>query len=422
MDKKVFVRLHDQSMKTISREDISFVGELSNHLQLDDYYVVCEGKVANDGDVIIPGKCYSICLRLRGGKGGFGSMLRAIGAQIEKTTNREACRDLSGRRMRDVNNEKRMVEYLEKKAERERDREKKRIEKLERLTQQPKHFFNDPDYESKLREAVENVDNAVEKGIIAHTKKRKSNPNEKQKEPKIKKGLWLGEEPMSDSDSDNDDIDELKSASRLQSSSTKHGLELGASTSKNNSVLTQAHTSAKSSSVSGISTIESDSVSSGSTSAALPTPEDSNNKLPETIKVPDTSGSKTTSETNEETKVIGNIKNENTGKESANECNKINNSQNQNEIAVINSVEKDDTSKELLNVDDIDLSKYSTADELASLGLETLKSLLMKKGVKCGGSLEERASRLFTVKDLAPEKIDPSLLATKSKKRNRSKK
>ena len=37
---------------------------------------------------------------------GFGSMLRAIGAQIEKTTNREACRDLSGRRMRDVNNEK----------------------------------------------------------------------------------------------------------------------------------------------------------------------------------------------------------------------------------------------------------------------------------------------------------------------------
>lgn len=47
--------------------------------------------------------CYG---RLVGGKGGFGSMLRAIGAQIEKTTNREACRDLSGRRMRDVNDEK----------------------------------------------------------------------------------------------------------------------------------------------------------------------------------------------------------------------------------------------------------------------------------------------------------------------------
>ena len=65
---------------------------------------------------------------LVGGKGGFGSMLRyslfiifkfkfinriffcitrAIGAQIEKTTNREACRDLSGRRLRDINEEKR---------------------------------------------------------------------------------------------------------------------------------------------------------------------------------------------------------------------------------------------------------------------------------------------------------------------------
>jgi hypothetical protein len=33
-------------------------------------------------------------------------MLRAIGARIDKTKSREACRDLSGRRMRDVNNEK----------------------------------------------------------------------------------------------------------------------------------------------------------------------------------------------------------------------------------------------------------------------------------------------------------------------------
>lgn len=50
----------------------------------------------------------NICPRILGGKGGFGSMLRAIGAQIEKTTNREACRDLSGRRLRDINEEKRM--------------------------------------------------------------------------------------------------------------------------------------------------------------------------------------------------------------------------------------------------------------------------------------------------------------------------
>lgn len=39
-------------------------------------------------------------------------MLRAIGAQIEKTTNREACRDLSGRRLRDINEEMRQVTVI----------------------------------------------------------------------------------------------------------------------------------------------------------------------------------------------------------------------------------------------------------------------------------------------------------------------
>lgn len=57
--------------------------------------------VSDDREIVVRSH-----VRVLGGKGGFGSMLRAIGAQIEKTTNREACRDLSGRRMRDVNNEK----------------------------------------------------------------------------------------------------------------------------------------------------------------------------------------------------------------------------------------------------------------------------------------------------------------------------
>merc|ERR1711983_66404 len=65
---------------------------------------------------------------LLGGKGGFGSLLRSIGAQIEKTTNHEAMRDLSGRRQRDVNNEQRLKNYVAGASEREREaREKKEI-------------------------------------------------------------------------------------------------------------------------------------------------------------------------------------------------------------------------------------------------------------------------------------------------------
>lgn len=77
------------------------------NLNEDSFYLVQNGKICNDAyELNLP---VHIVPRLHGGKGGFGSMLRAIGAQIEKTTNREACRDLSGRRLRDINEEKRCV-------------------------------------------------------------------------------------------------------------------------------------------------------------------------------------------------------------------------------------------------------------------------------------------------------------------------
>lgn len=41
----------------------------------------------------------------------------------------------------------------------------------------------------------------------------------------------------------------------------------------------------------------------------------------------------------------------------------------------------------------LDLSAFSSWEELASLGLDRLKSALMALGLKCGGTLEERAQR-----------------------------
>merc|ERR1712129_261388 len=52
-----------------------------------------------------------VSLCLQGGKGGFGSMLRAAG-KLNKTTNRSACRDLSGRRQRFIEQEKELREWL----------------------------------------------------------------------------------------------------------------------------------------------------------------------------------------------------------------------------------------------------------------------------------------------------------------------
>merc|ERR1712183_953892 len=110
---------------------------------------------------------------LLGGKGGFGSLLRAIGAQIEKTTNHEAMRDLSGRRQRDVNNEQRLKNYVAGASEREKEaREKKEIklEKLRRLAEgenKGKHDFSDPLYDKARSETEEKVHEAVEAAMAA---------------------------------------------------------------------------------------------------------------------------------------------------------------------------------------------------------------------------------------------------------------
>lgn len=66
----------------------------------------------------------------------------------------------------------------------------------------------------------------------------------------------------------------------------------------------------------------------------------------------------------------------------------------------------------------LDLSAFSSPEELASLGLDRLKSALMALGIKCGGTLEERAHRLFSTK--GKQDIDPSLMAKKTSGRQNS--
>jgi len=80
-----------------------------------------------------------------------------------------------------------------------------------------------------------------------------------------------------------------------------------------------------------------------------------------------------------------------------------------------------DTSSALANVGaHLDLYAFSSWEELASLGLDRLKSALMALGLKCGGTLEERAQRLFSTK--GKTSLDPSLLAKgKPGKINRTK-
>jgi len=140
-------------------------------LELGSFYLVYNGKLLNESSCVNFAEDLPVYVipRILGGKGGFGSMLRAIGAQIEKTTNRDACRDLSGRRLRDINEEQRLKRWFAKQKQRDEEEAELKKKKLERLRQicegpaLPK--MEDKEYNRVRAEMSDAVFEAVEKGF-----------------------------------------------------------------------------------------------------------------------------------------------------------------------------------------------------------------------------------------------------------------
>eukprot|EP00871_Galdieria_phlegrea_P000786 jgi/Galph1/1708/GphlegSOOS_G363.1 len=117
---------------------------------------------------------------LKGGKGGFGTTLRGQAAFRRKSDNISACRDLEGRRIRDLEAEKHLSKWYEDRtkqstrtdqsASSDRQTEKKRKE-WEAAKEQ---------VGQTCRVVEENTDNAVAKGLAMAANKRKRRLEEKQ--------------------------------------------------------------------------------------------------------------------------------------------------------------------------------------------------------------------------------------------------
>ncbi len=70
----------------------------------------------------------------------------------------------------------------------------------------------------------------------------------------------------------------------------------------------------------------------------------------------------------------------------------------------------------------VDPTEYASAEELESVGPVRIKASLQALGLKCGGTLQERAQRLFSIRGKQPEEIDPSLFAKTTRQRKKPKK
>ena len=115
---------------------------------------------------------YQVKLRLLGGKGGFGSQLRAQGNKMsskKRAGNYEACRSLNGQRLRVQKQTKMIEEYLAKEPERLSKREQEIREKMQKYLEAPdkKVMFSDPDYLKLCRKLVDSTEDAVRSGLRA---------------------------------------------------------------------------------------------------------------------------------------------------------------------------------------------------------------------------------------------------------------
>jgi hypothetical protein len=124
-------------------------------------------------------------LRIVGGKGGFGALLRSKKATV-KTTNFGACRDLNGRRLRHVEQERALQEWQATAAQREAEKKRSELETKDNAASTTR--FTDTAFASETIQYCDSVAEAVRK-----KRKDKSKKDE--------------DDDEDDDDDDDDDVD-----------------------------------------------------------------------------------------------------------------------------------------------------------------------------------------------------------------------
>jgi len=97
----------------------------------EQYYVTHGGRIVRNWEDLPEDAHIHVHFRLRGGKGGFGSLLRSF--RIHKSTNNLMCRDLNGRRIADVKEEEKLRKWIAKAEQREKVKAAKKKEKYDKL-------------------------------------------------------------------------------------------------------------------------------------------------------------------------------------------------------------------------------------------------------------------------------------------------
>ncbi|MCO5563159.1 hypothetical protein L7F22_016796 [Adiantum nelumboides] len=375
---------------------------------------------------------------LRGGKGGFGSLLRgaATKAGQKKTSNFDACRDMSGRRLRHLNAEKKLKEW--KAQAKERELEKVANEFLKKQVKRKEDNSGCHQVIEKFQEetsrAREEVESAVASGLVEAKRlgKRKVIDDTSLPASSSKRAhIWnmdiiedgLDDETYSSSDNDDDsdeclEVEELSGSAECDSGSgaeknLKVGNFLEASGLLKNENSLEVRDEGK------LEEVFDDANAQGLVVRSL---YESSEMFFEEVESENQSlcekGEEKLGEDNDLTKhaeanlSVVEAVNGNASTFSLHVNSELNKFEQQNELGT--DTVPDFGANVLPGAADIckqtpvnlDLEDFLHASDLEVLGLDRLKHELQKRGLKCGGSLAERAGRLFLLKTISLEKLD----------------
>ena len=327
------------------------------------------------------GSACSLLLRVAGGKGGFGSLLRGAGTSGAATTNQDACRDLSGRRIRHVEAERKLREHA--RTQPQRDLERLALAHINQKTNGVKRKFETIEEREKERYARDSgaVVDAVAASVRAGLASRRDGaPFEKQSSrvsPPARSLPYMGDPELlrggdsddsDDSDDSGSDVDEA-SAARRRRASANGASKKGAA--EKTAAAAKADEKKKADEQKKAADEKNDvvEVSSRFSVPSVASPVDA-------VLASSVSGGGGGGETEKEkakTAPAGHREEE----------------------------EEEEEEEAILN-----LETFADAAALAVVGLDVLKRELRRRGLKCGGTLAQRAERLFLLKGSCLEALD----------------
>jgi len=333
-------------------------------------------QISDESAISQPDTTMNLVLFLRGGKGGLGSLLRNVvmKAGQKKTNNFDSCRDMSGRRLRHVNVENRLQEW--KDGEEWRNLEKKALEYLKEQSNNAKQGVGDgatQKYVNKDKEESDQCILAVDLALnesFKNGKKRKGTKMgtvESEKSKRIK--IWNGKRAVEDSDSDDssDEEDEKSVAGGQVVSDHKDTDESSGSVvdrshdGENDFVVVHQCSDVVKGEITVVQRISEEKMDDFAVADAMDQPE------------------------------------------------KVEKSLGNDDFVV----KRGGTAKETVPVEPLNFAEFKSATDMEVLGMERLKTELQSRGLKCRGTLRERAARLFLLKSTPLDKLPKKLLAKK---------